>query len=88
MFNIRFVAAVVGEVGEEEEVCVRGCLVSVLQRCLCAVLCRSDVAAAVISGVPSVLFGWMCFLIDAILLISVLGCLCSPCWCEPLCRWY
>lgn len=55
MFNIRFVAAAVGVVGEA--VCVRGCLVSVLQHRLCAVLCRSDVAAAVILGVPSVLFG-------------------------------
>lgn len=57
MFNIRFVAAAIGVVGEAEAVCVRGCLVSVLQHRLCAVLCRSDVAAAVILGVPSVLFG-------------------------------
>lgn len=32
-------------------------LVSVLQHRPCAVLCRSDVAAAVVSAVPSVLFG-------------------------------
>lgn len=31
MFNIRFVAAVAGVVGEEEEVFVHGCLVSVMQ---------------------------------------------------------
>lgn len=31
MFNIRFVAAVIGVVGEEEEVFMHGCLVSVLQ---------------------------------------------------------
>lgn len=31
MFNLRFVGGVVGVVGEEEEVCVHGCLVSVLQ---------------------------------------------------------
>lgn len=31
MFNLRFVAAVIGVLGEEEEVFVHGCLVSVLQ---------------------------------------------------------
>lgn len=58
MFNLRFVAAAIGVVGEEEEVFVHGCLVSVLQaspvRSACAC---SDVAAAVIFGFPSVLFG-------------------------------
>lgn len=42
MFNLRFVATVVGVVGEEEEAFVHGCLVSVLQalpvRSACAVL--------------------------------------------------
>lgn len=42
MFNLRFVAAVAGVVGAEEEAFVHGCLVSVLQaspvRSACAVL--------------------------------------------------
>lgn len=42
MFNLRFVAAVAGVVGAEEEAFVHGCLVSVLQaspvRSACAIL--------------------------------------------------
>lgn len=75
-FHLRFVAAaVVGLAGGGRgNVCAW-----LLSFCFAAIacmqcLCFSDVAAAVIFGFPSVPFGYKYFLIDALLLIGMLGC--------------